>query len=75
MIDHVLAACTHILGRQGCARNSEACTQCNHEECHGKADRHRGHGRRAQPSDPESVGKLVAGLQDIAQNDGNGEPE
>jgi hypothetical protein len=75
MVDHVLAARAHILRREGRAGNRQTGSQSDHQEDKGKADRDRRDRRRTQPADPEGVGQLVSGLQQVSQNDGNGEPD
>ena len=74
MIDHVLPARAHIMRRQRRAGHGKSGPKRDHQECDRKTDRHRGDRRRAQPSYPKGVGELVAGLQDVAQDDRNREP-
>jgi hypothetical protein len=73
--DHVLAPRAHVLGRQRRSRNPETRAQRDHQERDRKTDGHGRHCRRAQSPDPERIGQLVAGLQDIAQDDRDREPD
>jgi hypothetical protein len=47
----------------------------NDQEGDRKADRDRRHRRGTQPAYPERIGQLVAGLQDVGENDGEGQAE
>ena len=69
VIDPVLPPRAHILRRQRRAGDAEACAQRDHQKHERETDRHRRDRRRAQPPDPECIGQLVAGLQEIAEDD------
>ena len=75
MVDHGLIAGTRILRRQGGARDREAAAERDHQEGHGEAHRHGRDRRGAEAADPEGVGDLVAGLQQVREDDGDRQPE
>ena len=75
MIDHVLPPGAHILSRQGCAGDRKAGPERDHEEGDRETDGNGGHRRATQSPDPKRIGQLVSGLQYVAENDGNREPE
>jgi hypothetical protein len=63
------------LRRQRRTGDAETRAERDHQEHEGKTDRHGGDRRRAQPSDPECVGQLVTGLQQVAERDRDRKPD
>jgi hypothetical protein len=73
MPNQFLAAGAHVLRGQCRARHGQARTQRDDQERDGKADGNRSNGRGTEPPNPEGIGQLVAGLQEIGEDDRNGQ--
>jgi hypothetical protein len=73
--DHILPAGSDVLGRKYRAGHCQAGSKRDHQKSQGKADGDGGHRRRAEAADPERVGQLIAGLQQIAEDDRHRESE
>ena len=69
VVHHLLAARAHILRDQRGVGHSETGAKRDDQERHREADRDGGDRGSAEPSDPERVDQLIAGLECVAEND------
>ena len=74
-VHHVLPARSGVLGGQRRAGDGQAGAECDHQEGDREADGHGGDGGRPKPTNPERVGELITGLQQVAEDDRESEPE